>query len=215
MEATVESPSVPETLLLNIAITPSDYVALAALDLSKQTLPQGGLFCLDDISRFPHITLYMARFHKDRVNNVIAESKHLASEFRQQLLKHVGYFVTPGGYYEISYERTPSLLAMHEATTQRLAPFRYNPGSPHREEYFGAYSNEQRISATKWGYDLVGSLYRPHITITRFPEGFGKLRRLPRAPSSLSFTATKIRLFEADNLGAARRPITTVELVVT
>lgn len=213
VEATGENLYAPETLLLNIAIIPSDYVALAALDLSRQTLPIGGLFCLDDITRFAHLTLYMARFHKDQVNNIISESKRLMSEFRQQLLKHVGYFVTVGGYYEISYERTSSLLAMHKATARRLAPFRYSPRSPYREEYFGAYSNEQQINAAKWGYDLVGSLYRPHITITRFPEEFSKPRELPRALSSLSFTGTKVRLFEADNLGAARRPITSVELV--
>lgn len=213
VEASVEIPSAPETLLLNIAIIPSDYVALAALDLSRQTLSQDGLFCLDDITRFSHITLYMARFQKDQVNNIIAESKSLVSGFRQQFLKQVGYFVTAGDYYEISYERAPGLLEMHEATTQRLAPFRCNPRNPHREEYFGAYSNEQRINAIKWGYDLAGNLYRPHITITRFPEGFSRLRELPKAPNSLSFTATKIGLFEADNLGAARRPITTVELI--
>jgi hypothetical protein len=213
MKNAIENPGLSETLLLNLAIIPPDPVASVAHDLSSQALPKGGIFCLDGVTRFAHMTLYMARFHQHQVTTLIAESNRLVYRIRRQFIQHVGYFVTAGRYYEVSYARTPDLLAMHEVVAHLLAPFRYSPGRPHREKYFGAYSKEQQVNAREWGYDLVGSLYRPHITITRFSESTNKGPKLPKASNSLSFMASQIGLFEADDLGAARRLITTIELV--
>lgn len=213
MENTIENPAPSETLLLNLAIIPPGPVASIALDLSSQALSKGGIFCLDGATRFAHMTLYMARFHRHQVATVIAESARLLHGVSQQFMRHTGYFVTAGRYYEISYARTPDLMTMHEMVAYSLAPFRYSPGRPHREGYFGAYSEEQQVNAREWGYDLVGSMYRPHITITRFPEFANKRPELPKASNGLSFTASQIGIFEADELGAARRLITAFELV--
>ncbi len=158
------------------------------------------------------MTLFMARFHEEQIENVIEEVNHVTHGFRQQRATHTGYFVTPGSYYEISYERTPGLIGLHETVISQVSRYRYSPGNPYREQYFGVYSQGQKANAAAWGYDLANALYRPHITLTRFSEVPDESTELPTAMDDLSFTITRIGLFKADNLGAARELIKAVDL---
>jgi hypothetical protein len=89
---------------------------------------------------------------------------------------------------------------------------RFSPGRPPVEEYFGTYTNEQRINASNTGYDLAGKLYRPHITITRFNDTPDE-NALPKLDLNLSFTAEAIGLFEADDMGATKQLIEEFSLV--
>lgn len=200
------------TQLLNVAIIPPHNVIAAAVELSSEARSIGGSFQIDNISRFAHLTLYMARIERSQLTAVRGAVQELATSLQQHVIKHTGYFVTPGSYYEISYARTPELLAVHTAITESVAPFRFSPGDPVVETYFGKYSHSQALNAKEWGYDLAGELYRPHITLTHFPE---QLRRdeLPTSRADLSFTATQIGLFEADHMGAARKLTATIDLL--
>lgn len=201
-----------DTLLLNVAIVPPDNVAITAIELSKEAQNLGGLFLIDNITKFSHMTLYMARFHRSELDSVHGALLRLRTSLRQQAIKHTGYFVTPGNYYEISYARSPALLSTHEAITQALSEFRFSPGHPVIEKYFGRYSSKQEQNAKRWGYDLVGEMYRPHVTLTHFPVP-PERGNLPTVRADLSFTATEIGLFEADEVGAARKWIARMDLV--
>ena len=198
-------------MLLNVAIIPPEKVAAAAARLSKEAQDLGGSFQIDNIERFAHITLYMARFRCSELDRVRLAFQELDASLRHHAIQHTGYFVTADGYYEISYARTAALLAAHEVVTKSVGAFRFSPGRPVREAYFGGYSRQQRLNAREWGYDLAGELYRPHVTLTRFPGGPDR-ESLPVAAGDLSFTAARIGLFEADQLGAARKLLGAIDL---
>lgn len=157
------------------------------------------------------MTLYMARFRCSELDRVRRAFQELDGSLRQHAVQHTGYFLTADGYYEISYARTATLLAAQEIVTKSVGAFRFSPGRPVREAYFGRYSRQQRLNAREWGYDLAGQLYRPHVTLTRFPGGAVR-ETLPVAAGDLSFIAARIGLFEADRLGAARRLLGAIDL---
>jgi hypothetical protein len=200
-----------DTLLLNVAIIPPDKIAATVSELSKEAQALGGAFQIDNATRFAHLTLYMSRFRPCDMDSVKAAFLGLKTSLRQNIVEHTGYFVTSGNYYEVSYARTSALLSAHEIVTESIATFRFNPGSPVREAYFGRYSQEQAMNARLWGYDLAGDMYRPHVTLTHFPQR-PKADSLPVAQADLSFTASRIGLFQADEMGAARELILAIDL---
>ena len=93
-------------------------------------------------------------------------------------------------------------MDLHESLINNLKDYRTNPGNPFEEGYFTPYTGEQQKNAEETGYDLAYSLYRPHVTLTRYEEG-----KVPKifpgfAPAELSFRLSKVCVFKADNNGA-------------
>jgi hypothetical protein len=200
-----------DTVLLNVAIIPSAEVSAAAVMLSQALHTSGGIFQLDGVNRFAHLTLYMSRFARSELVAAKAALSAVSGSLNSIRLTQNGYFVTSGGYYEISYLRSPSLLNAHDKVTRTLRTLRFSPGHPPVENYFGIYSRMQQENARKTGYDLAGDLYRPHITLTRFDD-VPDVNMLPTAKGDLSFMATRIGLFQADSMGAARKLIAEFDL---
>jgi hypothetical protein len=195
-----------ESLLLNVAIIPPDHVTNGAIELSKKACALGGLFELNRTTRFPHVTIYMARFPRSKIDVVREILSTTVPAFEEEALNHSGYHVTPHKYYEVSYAETPGLERTQGIIASKLRELRYDPENPVIENYFGEYTGDTKESVEKWGYDLIGHLYRPHLTLTRFPaESQVDLQAsLPESPNNLSFSLSNIGLFRADDMGAAR-----------
>lgn len=200
-----------DTLLLNVAVIPPAEIASEIAILSGRLRAAGGIFEIDGNSRHAHLTLYMARFGvasvpavRERLTEALVDSAGIR-------LRHSGYFVTPGGYFEASYERSTEVMALHRTAIGLIRDLRHAPGRPIIESYFGVYDQGQRENAEQSGYDLVDDLYRPHITITRFASP-PDAAAMPRAARDLSFAAARIGLFVADAQGAARELVTEFEL---
>jgi hypothetical protein len=197
------------TFLCNVSIIPASDVSNAVIGLSRESAGIGGMFEIDNRDRHAHATLYMARFRREVREELFLRIKKVVAEIEPIRLVHDGYFVTPGNYYEVSYRRERQLLTVHRKITRAIRSLRY-ADIPVVEDYYGPYSPEQRANVRRHGYDLAGALYRPHITITRFPAP--PTGELPVAGTDLSFTATTIGVFQADRLGAARELIQTFDL---
>lgn len=161
---------------------------------------------------FPHATVYMARFPQESIEVVKQKLIELASSLSPVQLKQSGYYLTEGDYVEVSYQRTAELLAFQDSIITALKDFRDSPGKPARESYYGPYADEQQQNAQETGYDLAYKLYRPHITLTRYKEGYVP-ETFPQFPAAnLSFTLPKIALYKADENGAIFEEITTLNL---
>jgi hypothetical protein len=200
----------PETLLLNVAVIPPDNVANESIALSRRAKSLGGLFELDRATRLPHLTIYMARFSHSKVDAVRRMLSTIIPTFEEQTVNHTGYYLTPNRYYEISYARTPGLVLAQANITKKLCELRHSPGNPVIENYFGEYKGKTKNSVERWGYDLVGNLYRPHLTLTRFstePQAVVAPASLPKSLNDLSFTLSTVGLFRADSMGSARELI--------
>jgi len=188
-------------MLLNIAIIPPVTVACVVASIGRDLAGSGdAAFVVDGVHRHAHMTIFMARYPTDAVPEV----RHRVSGLRLPhalRLEHDGYYLTPGGYYEISYRLTSELRQFQESVIEAVAGLRYSPGRPRREPYFGPYTEQQRENVEKCGYDLAWELFRPHITISKL-NGGATTSQLPRPSDDLSFDAKRVGLFEADQDGA-------------
>jgi hypothetical protein len=209
--ATSENLIESDTLLLNVAIVPSDDVAKSVGIVSKELRRFEGVFEIDGIDHFAHLTLYMARFAKSMVPEVRSAISSVVGSLGPIDLVQFGYLLTDSNYYEVSYRKSPAVVLAQSALTARLCDLRFSPGDPLYEDYFGEYSKAQRANAEQYGYDLAGGLFRPHITLTRFGNSVRE-KLLPTAGVDLSFRARRIGLFQADSLGAASRLMATFDI---
>jgi len=192
-----------ESTIFNVALIPPAHITALVCHYSHQLKEFGGSFEVDNASHIAHLTVFMARM-QDSAGATILDSVDALLRHQPPLhLMQSGYFMTPGRYYEVSYQRSAEVLGFQHEFVKRLAPLRFSPGRPIRETYFGQYNIRQRLNAIRYGYDLVGQLFRPHITLTRFPEP--PTRPLPPPPDQdLSFLGDRFGVFRADHLGAAR-----------
>lgn len=192
----------PNSLILNVCILPSPEVAATAVQLSQSLGTEDTRFVLDGVTKFPHMTAYMARFSETEIPHVLEAVEKLVASAAAFSCEQSGYFITPGAYLEISYEKTPEFMSLHESLIDELKGYRNRPGEEIEENYYAPYTDEQRKNARETGYDLAHDLYRPHITLTRYQEGKTPEAMPTFPPVELSFTASTIGVFKADDNGA-------------
>lgn len=193
---------IPNSSLLNICILPSVDTARTCVELSQSLGTEKTQFVLDGRSRFPHMTSYMARFPESEIQNVIYAVEKIVTETNGFVCEHAGFFITSGGYLEISYIKTAELLALQSAVIGAIRKYRSNPGKEIEESYYSSNAEEKRKNVRDTGYDLVGTLYRPHISLTRYQEG--KIpEAIPTFPvANLTFKSKRIGIYRADDNGA-------------
>lgn len=188
--------------LINVCVIPDERVSNECVDISQSFKSEDTLFVLDGNNFFAHMTAFMARFPDDSIDNVVngvESALKLVSSFR---CEHTGYFMTAGRYLEASYRKSDDFMNLHEEIINNVADLRINPGNPHEEGYFTPYTAEQQQNARETGYDLARSLYRPHVTLTRYREG-GVPSVFPAiAAADLSFNLGKVCVYKADDNGA-------------
>ena len=188
--------------IINVCIIPPEEIGNKCVGISQALKSDKTRFVLDGKSRFAHMTAYMARFADNQISNVIAATKNALKNTAPFLCEHSGYFINKGGYFEISYKKSDSLIRLHEKLIDDLKEYRINPGDPFEEGYFTPYTPDQQKNAKETGYDLAYNLYRPHITLTRYKEGQAPVALPEISPKDLSFKASKICVYKADDNGA-------------
>lgn len=196
----METPPENSTII-NICVIPNDQVGQDCVDISQSLKSDKTAFVLGD-GKFAHMTVFMARFGNDKVNDVVRSVRDTLANEKSLQCEHTGYFMTEGRYLEISYRRSKEFTALHENLINAVSGLRINPGDPYEEGYFTPYTVEQQQNAKETGYDLARTLFRPHITLTRYVEG-GVPTTFPAFPAAeLSFSLTKVCIYKADDNGA-------------
>ena len=188
--------------IINVCVIPSDQVGAECVNVSQSLKSDGTMFVLDGVTKFPHMTVYMARVANEQVPNVVEAAGSLIEGIQSFTCKHTGYFMTKGRYFEASYEKSSSFVAFHEKLISQLKGYRINPGNPFEEGYFTPYTAEQQKNAKETGYDLAHELFRPHVTLTRYHEGKMPEINPETPPTDLSFNLWKICVYKADDNGA-------------
>ena len=85
------------SVILNVHVTPDDRVAAQYVEISQSLKSDGTMFVLDGISKFPHMTVFMARFSVDQIPNVIKALEDALKNTKGFACKHTGYFMTKEG----------------------------------------------------------------------------------------------------------------------
>lgn len=163
-----------------------------AKDLSKQTAGMGTFFQLDDHSAYPHVSLYMANFTPEAATQAQQALQQLATEHAPMALAGERYGQSEHGMVEIFFRKTPEITKLQEAIVAQLNPLRtglreLDPVGRRLSDYIEEAPAEARTNLEQYGYDEIGTFFRPHITFARLrqPEQRIDFTALP-APSAFS-----------------------------
>lgn len=196
-----------DSTIINVCVIPDADTSGKYVEISQALKSDGTMFMLDGVSKFAHMTVFMARFADNKIPDVVAAAGKTIGNFKSFFCEHTGYFMTAGRYLEASYRKSKEFMALHEALIDNLKEYRINPGDPFEEGYFTPYTQEQQNNAKETGYDLAYNLYRPHVSLTRYKEG-GVPEIFPGfAPAKLSFQLSKVCIYKADDNGAVYEKI--------
>lgn len=200
-----------DTVILNLHVVPDRHVGEIARAISEDLPRENQLFYLDK-GKFPHMTVYMARFPKANIPAVAAKIRELLAShqpisFVQDIEnKDGGFFATGGNYVEVSYKLTNDVRTLQQEIAKAVAELCWHKQAnqePIEESYYAPYTDEQKRNVRETGYDLFGQLFRPHITLSRYEDAASipPLDNL-HLGEPLNFDCTEMALYIADENGA-------------
>lgn len=204
-----------QTIACDVVLLPSEEQAAEAVKRSQALAGQGTLFTLDNQNFYAHASLYMFQLATDRVAECAEVLQKLAAGYSVQQLVQTGYGYLdsgPGkGFIDVTFERDASVDQLQMAVVGALNPLR--SGMVEIVEPMLANATGQKLeNLRRYGYPFVGELFRPHITLTKFPaETEPDLTALPD-PTIFTGQFTKIGLFEMGSNGTCVRPLATFDL---
>lgn len=205
----------PQTIPCDIVLLPSAEQSLLAIQASQALSPQGSLFTLDNQNFYAHASLYMFQLSIESQEACIAALQHLASQITVQQLAQDGYFyVDKGfgkGYVDVAFARNKEVDILQSQIVDTFNALRSGMRESDKNKMADA-TGLKLENLQKYGYPAVGELFRPHITLTKFPiEVEPDLSVLPPV-KVFSGEFTRIGLFEMGANGTCIREIAVFNL---
>lgn len=204
------------TIPCDIVLLPSTEQANLAVEASKLLAPQGSLFTLDNQNFYAHASIYMFQMDIDTQDECIAALENIAQQAKIQQLEQDGYFYQETGfgkgYVDIAYERSAEADTLQNQVVSSFNSLRAGM----RESDIAKMSDATGLkleNLQKYGYPAIGELFRPHITLTKFPAEIEP--DLTTLPSSTVFNGefTRLGLFEMGSNGTCIRKISEFSLI--
>ncbi|MFI6921863.1 cytochrome c oxidase assembly protein [Nonomuraea spiralis] len=190
----LHSASMGDLPVYDVVLLPPHDVNARAVHLSRQCADAAPAeFVLREDGLYPHISLYMANFTPAQLKEAVALLHDLSRRTPGMLLEGDSFAANEHGMVELFYRKTDAIIQLQEEIVAALNPLR--EGLRHRDPV-GRVLAEHRLTAPPvaranldlYGYDEIGDLFRPHITLTRLQRPDDRLdQAILSAPSS--FTA--------------------------
>jgi len=172
--------------MLNIAILPSDEVAIKAIEMSKKIAEEvGSRFILNSNTLIPHITLYQAQYPNKNTNRLkkLVQDLSLQESFKINLdtiaISHETFLFWR--CYKTSILRDLQAKAIEVANPLREGLI------PTQVTNVTGLSEGDKYDIKTFGALLIGPRYDPHVTITR-------LKRKEDAPKAIRILGDSKRL---------------------
>ncbi|GES15854.1 hypothetical protein Amac_094520 [Acrocarpospora macrocephala] len=175
-------------------LLPPEAVNAGSIRLSEWCASQTPAeFTLKAGELYPHISLYMANFTPADLDSARDELRLISKSMPEIPLAADHFSGNDQGMFELFYRKTEAVTRLQESIIERLNPLR--TGLRLRDPV-GRVLADHRLSAPptaranldRYGYDEIGDLFRPHITMTRFRER-GHQIAADLLPPPESFTA--------------------------
>lgn len=192
------------TETLNVVIYPPKEVREYAIGLSE-SLKQCGGFVLDDVSFFPHITLYLAEYPHGAIDEIRKVLPDVVSSLKTVLLEPKDYSIE-SGYIAVGYEKTKEIETMQINIISACNHFRKGSLRLRDIEKMESYDLAQRKNIDVYGFRSVGESYHPHLTLTK-SKGTIPASLPPYDRDKLKFTSGTIALMRVGEFGTGRELI--------
>lgn len=204
------------TIPCDIVLLPNSEQAQKAVNASQLLAPQGSLFTLDNEHYFAHASLYMLQMDSANQDDCIATLQEIAKQTNVQQLVQNGYFYQNRGggkgYVDISFERNSKVDSLQQQVLAAFNPLRAGMREKDKRKMADA-SGVALENLQAYGYPSIGELFRPHITLTKFPADIEP--NLSVLPPETMFTGIfdRIGLFEMGDNGTCVRKIAEARLL--
>jgi 2'-5' RNA ligase len=195
-----------QTQTLNVVIYPPKEVRDYAIKLSASLKSCEG-FVLDDSKFFPHVTLYLAEYPNDAIDDVHDALTKIIPTLRQIELKPNDYSIEQG-YIAVNYAKTEELELIQMSIISACNPLRKGSLRLRDMEKMESYNPVQRENIDTYGFRSVGESFCPHLTLTKC---IGPIPvSLPHFdPEKLTFNSATMALMSVGEYGTARKLINT------
>lgn len=179
----------------DVVLLPPPDVNARSAELSRRCAePAPTEFVLREDGPYPHVSLYMANFTAARCAAAVERLRDISARTPALHLVADRFAGNEHGMFELFYVKTGAVTRLQEDVIAALAPLRTGL---RRLDPVGRVLADHRLTAPppardnldRYGYDEVGDLFRPHVTITRFRER-GRRAEDGTLPPAESFTAT-------------------------
>lgn len=210
------SPAQPQTLPCDIVLLPNEEQAQIAAQASQTLSSRGSLFTLDNQNFYAHASLYMFQMNLTNQDACIEALQRLAQHLQVQRLTQDDYFYQDTGfgrgYIDIAFARNLEVDSLQDQVIATFNTLRGDMRESDKQKMTDA-TGLKLENLQKYGYPSIGELFRPHITLTKFPpEIEPDLSVLPPA-SSFSGGFNRIGLFEMGANGTCIRKISEFSLL--
>lgn len=206
----MESSSQPPTLPCDVVLLPDSPQAELAVQASRALTSQGSLFTLDNRQFYAHASLYMFQMDAASQDDCIAALRQLASETSVQQLDQGGYFYQDAGhgkgYVDVTFERNDEVDALQARVVAVFNELRAGMRESDKQKMADATGTKLK-NLQEYGYPAIGELFRPHITLAKFPVDVEPDLSVLSSAADFDGTFTRLGLFEMGQNGTCIRKI--------
>ncbi|MBU6500228.1 MAG: DUF1045 domain-containing protein [Patescibacteria group bacterium] len=195
-----------KVLPYNIAILPPAAIRRKAIKISAMLRKKGGMFSLGEKKFVPHITIYILDLPAKNEKKAISKLKSLAAKMAPIEFNSLRYRNSGRGYAEILYKKNRAAVELQGRVVKAINPLREGIIRDRYKSVLNVIPRGMRENVNKFGFSDVGVKYRPHLTLTRFPNNRkADLKMIGRR--GLSFVVSEIGIYRRGENGTCRKLI--------
>ena len=200
----------PQTIPCDVVLLPSDKQSALAIRASRQLSTQGSIFTLDNQNFYAHASLYMFQMDLNDQDSYIDALQNIADKTKKQQLEQSGYDYQDSGfgkgYVDIAFTRNTEVDSLQAVAVAGFNILRSGMRESDKMKMTDATGLKLENLQT-YGYPAIGELFRPHITLTRFPVEIEPDLTVLSAPEQFNGEFDRIGLFEMGQNGTCIRKI--------
>lgn len=206
-------------IVYDVVLLPPQDVTDTSIAVSQKLGAEDTKFTLNSSNKLTHLSLFMANFTPVSLVAAEAALANIAKTTQPLSLAASGYtHDLDQGMFEITYQNTDEATTLQTAIVTALTPLRNglrekDPVGRSLADYIPTTDGELRANFDMFGYDEIGSFFRPHITFTRFAryDHETDVAALPPA-EAFSCTFTTLALCEMGDNGTCSRIVASWKL---
>jgi hypothetical protein len=201
-----------ESKSYDVVLLPSEDIAQKAVEASQQLSAYDSLFTLDNQHYFAHLSLYMLLVKQDDLAKSVQLLEEIAGRTPPMSLRAAMYAGTHN-YVNVSYEAASDVVDLQQGVLDALNPLR-DGIRPNELARLAATDLEEQAHVQKYGYVAIGSLFKPHITFTKFSETQQRpdVASILPEPTEFSGLFSRIGLFELGPYATCVEPVEIFDL---
>jgi hypothetical protein len=198
----------------DVVLLPNEELSLKATAASQQLNAYDSLFTLEIGKFYPHMSLYMFQLNISdipRVQKVLSYIAAISPKVRGTATTYALGEGVAVGYVDTEYEATNELRLLQDKVIEGINPVRAGM----REKDVAKMQDATGVmleNFKKYGYPAAGTLFRPHITLTRLKDHKPEITELLSDVRTFDGTFDRVGLFEMGDNGTCIRKIAEYEL---